>query len=120
MEIVTNSNLAKSIRDQVHVCQVGGHVMCCIGDPAHKDSLVIDPWLKYLNLPSKSGYRSAEVSWLNQIRSRGFMGRVDQYQQFLADHPNCYVPSGVDLTLKINPHFSELTKPLTPADIEIK
>ncbi|HMT03086.1 MAG TPA: hypothetical protein PKD00_07235 [Burkholderiales bacterium] len=60
------------------------HVFLLIGNPDNKDSLVIDPWIKYLNLDIRSGFRNYFVS--ADERSQGFIGTKAQYLHFINNH----------------------------------
>jgi hypothetical protein len=112
IKIREDKNLPKELRDNVYICSVRGHVMCCIGDPKNNDSLIIDPWVKYLNLAVHENWRSKLVRWDNQIRERGFMGSVAEYKKFLTDHPNKYVPEDVPKDICIRGCLTKVTKPI--------
>ncbi|MDQ5921906.1 MAG: hypothetical protein QG673_1965, partial [Pseudomonadota bacterium] len=116
--IRADNQLTIEIKQNTHVCKVGGHVMCCIGKPNDPNSIIIDPWIRYLNLYPTTGYR--DITVLHNAPNRiGFIGTVAQYKSFLQAHPNKYVPRNSDLTITIHPQFSENTKSISPSDIRL-
>ena len=117
VKLRADTNLPQKVREDVRVCEVGGHVMCSIGDPQNDDSIIVDPWIRYLNLDSQKNWRPEMVRWDAQIRERGFMGSVAQYKKFLTDHPNMYVPSSTPKIIHTNDAFTERTKSISPQDL---
>lgn len=113
IKIRGDESLPKELRDQVYVCEVGGHVMCCIGDPNKDDSIILDPWVRYLNLSRHNGWRPTAVRWDSSERERGFMGPISQYKKFLTDHPNEYVPKDTPKNIVLCTDFTKLTRQIT-------
>ena len=116
------------LKDQIHVCDILGHTMCCIGDLNNPDSIIIDPWIRYLNLQGHVKYsdeknrtiyyRNTEVRHNAEYRTRGYFGTVKDYKQFLKDHPNDYVPKNKSLEMTINNTFNDVSRQITSAEIE--
>ena len=115
------------LTDQIHTCKIWGHAMCCIGDLNNPNSIIIDPWIRYLNLQgqvqyshenTKMYYRDNQVRYDTQERKRGYCGTVKDYKQFLKDHPNIYVPKNADLDMTINNTSNDVSRQITSADIE--
>lgn len=104
IKIINDPDIPKSVRDQVHICYVGkDHAICCIGDTSAPDSIIVDPWAKYINFSTADGYRLYEIS--HTERNRGFMGTLEQYQRFLSVHPSFYglQQTSTDISLEKKP-----------------
>lgn len=50
-----------------------------------KNSFVLDPWIKFINLNSNVGCKT-KCSYLTHSNRRGFFGTLEQYQQFLKNN----------------------------------
>ena len=59
------------------------HLMVGIDD-FFGETLIVDPWIKHINLKATPGYRNNEVK-ANE-RDRGFMGSEDAYLKFINAH----------------------------------
>lgn len=114
-----DTSLPEELRNSVHVCEVGGHVMCCVGDPESDNSIIIDPWIKYLNLDGHEHWRPGMVMSASHNRERGFMGSVAQYRKFLTDHPNEYVSADTPKDVLIAERFSEKSKGISTHSLEL-
>jgi hypothetical protein len=60
------------------------HLMVGIFDFFGENILIVDPWIKHINLKATPGYRNNEVK-ANE-RDRGFMGWQDAYLKFINAH----------------------------------
>lgn len=112
--ILKNDPKLASIKDQINVCQCQRHVFVCIGDPESNDSLVVDPWIRYLVLAPKEGYRKKFSDY--STRKRGFIGDVKSFKEFLDNHNNLYVTShpNTPLTFQIKAEYTAATNEITP------
>lgn len=112
--LVHDQSLPVEVRSQVYVCQLGGHVFVCIGNPELKSSLIADPWIAYLVLPQVNGYRKHVSLW--EERERGFFGDVQSFRDFLFHHANKYVSSEYALNGEIIllRKYSMAARKLTP------
>lgn len=109
-----DTTLPDLLRQEIRICKVQAHVMCCIGDPIDiYNSIIVDPWIRYINLPVNPMYRPTESLHTSPDRERGFMGTVIQYKSFLEKHPNCYIPIPTRTGIEIHPIFNELSKKIS-------
>ena len=116
--ILRNDNLIPQyLKDNIHVCQVGGHITCCIGAPSEETSLIVDPWISYLDLPKKKDYRDKLSSWDNVERKSGFIGGLADYCKFLTTHPNQYTPDELEFKIYTHPNFSKISTVITLQEI---
>lgn len=75
------------LKDGIFACNLGDphdHTFVVMGDPQNPNALVLDPWLKYLDLNKAKGYRSRESQ--ASTRKRGFIGSISEYIAFLSVH----------------------------------
>ena len=88
-----NSELSADLKKKIKVATVDDHVFVIIGDSDSEESVVVDPWLKYVDLKKQDGFRPKPV--LAKERSRGFLGTVAQYRVFLNNHEDgTYIKKG--------------------------
>lgn len=76
-----DENLPIEFRSNLQVKQLAppnNHVMLQSGN------IIIDPWIKYLDLKATSGFRKNAVLGIN--RTRGFIGTTKEYSEFLNMH----------------------------------
>ncbi len=75
--------------------------MVCITDFFGK-ILIVDPWIKHINLKATPGYRNNEVK-ANE-RDRGFMGWLGDYIKFINAHEDgCYIRFNKQHELETSP-----------------
>lgn len=85
--LIENDHNLKFLIQDLHLIKLKApddHLFLLIGNPDDKDSIVIDPWIKYLNLGIKNGFRNFSVN--AEQRSRGFVGTKTQYLNFINNH----------------------------------
>ena len=122
-----NEQLSPDLKDGIVICNMGGHTVCCIGNHKAFDSLIIDPWVSYLDLPAKKNYRDELTSWNNSKRESGFLGSRRDYKLFLNDHPNEYTNDGPFKLVKhtnftvnsIGIKLEEINTPLTQSESDV-
>jgi hypothetical protein len=115
----SNSNIPLYLKNEIYVCTVHGHTICCIFKPESENNnncIVIDPWIFYLNLKAHQDYRAQQVPHIKN-RTRGFIGNLLQYRKFLKTHPNSYVPEDQDPEFTIMVEMSNIAKQITLAEI---
>lgn len=84
-----NKNLSPELRAQVKVARLeypDDHIFVIIGKLNSPDVMIVDPWIRYLNLPAKEGFRSKSVLATAKERERGFMGTKEEYKKFIKNH----------------------------------
>jgi hypothetical protein len=115
----SNPNIPSFLKDQIFVCKVHGHTMCCIFKPVPENDnkcIVIDPWIFYLDLKAHPDYRPQQVLPI-QNRTRGFIGNLLDYKIFLTNHPNKYIPENLEMEFKINVGISKIAKKINLTEI---
>ncbi len=85
--LIENDHNLQFLNKDLHLIklkQPDDHVFLLIGNPDDNNSLVIDPWIKYLNLDIRIGFRKYPVN--ADKRSQGFIGTKTQYLNFINKH----------------------------------
>jgi hypothetical protein len=113
-----NIHLPTYIKDNINICQLDGHIFICLGSPDNKNNFILDPWIKYLDLPAVPQYRAGFIGATAVDRERGFMGTVEQYEQFLRYHPNPYIAADSDFMIRVHQNFTENTKPIRVRELQ--
>lgn len=81
--------IPQNFKNQTKVVQLQfpeDHTFVIIGKTSDDNAIVIDPWIKFINLIPREGHRK-DIS-LAETRTRGFLGKRSQYVKFLNDHPD--------------------------------
>lgn len=130
-----NSNeiqLAVEAKKQIYVCQIGGHWVCCIGDPNNLDSIIIDSWIgRFIDFYPIQGYRDVVVPSqdraklvLNkngeqlQAQGSGIITSVGEYVKFLNDNPSFYIQGMISPDdIKIHWPLSNMAKTIKMTEI---
>lgn len=122
--IKNNPKLSSELKEATNLTRLASpddHTFVVIGDINDPESLVIDPWLKFVNFPPKPGFRQTKV--LNTDKQAGFIGKKAEYFNFINNHEDgIFIEKKHVHQLKlINPSnlaMLEVTKTLEKAFIE--
>jgi hypothetical protein len=85
-QIFKDKNIPDSIKNDLHIATLDNcdHVFLSIGKINSEESLIIDPWIKYIDMPIMNGFRNKELKANNC--ETGFIGTKQEFLHFMNSH----------------------------------
>lgn len=74
--------ISEHVKNNLFLCQFqfpGDHTFLSIGNPENSNAIIVDGWLKFLDLKSNENYRPSKVLAIDKDRKVGFCGTKEQF-----------------------------------------
>jgi hypothetical protein len=87
MSIMLDKRISTDIKNKIFFVGLGSeddHCVILIKSESDEKSIVLDPWLKYVDSPPVSGYRPKWVT--HGEKKRGYIGFLTSYLKYLSAH----------------------------------